>query len=52
MVKMNKQDISKLNQIAENTRQNAKRLDKLINKFRKMETSETDSLKGGLKNEI
>ena len=38
---MNPEDISKLNQIAENTRQNAKRLDKLINKFKR--TSESDS---------
>lgn len=48
---MNKEDITKLNQIAENTRQNAKRLDKLINKFRRTEMSESEGLKGGNENE-
>jgi len=48
---MKKEDINKLNQIAENTRQNAKRLNKLINKFRSEETHEADSLKGGNENE-
>jgi len=46
---MEKEDIRKLNQIAENTRQNAKRLNKLINKFRSEETHDSESVKGGLK---
>jgi len=46
---MEKEDLKRLNNIAENTRQNAKRLNKLINKFRREETPEADSLKGGEK---
>ena len=50
---MNKEDIGKgLNEVSENMRHNKKKLDKLINKFRKTEMSESETLKGGIENEI
>jgi len=48
---MNSEDITKLNQIAENTRQNAKRLDKLINKFRRIEMSDSEAVRRRNENE-
>lgn len=44
---MDKEDIKKLNQIAESNRHNAKILDKLINKFKKTERFADEGLKGG-----
>ena len=48
---MNDEEKTKLNRELENIRHSLKRLNKLTNKQRSSEKNETDSLKGGIKNE-